>query len=205
MGRFPKRTGSTGLTGDELILFDVMFDSRVEFKLLRRPGFSARYNYHCHNLDDEGLSATLQRFLEFGLVSTELFQGKTYFQLAPRGGQVWEMERQPPWERYATERYGEWRNGKPFVAIRATTPQTRDDFWRIGCDVAMFAHSTGRVRKVTIENHELIPWKRFDAVYVTLATLDDSFPVDNWRALEERRTWWRCVSEIDKFWESGAA
>jgi hypothetical protein len=205
MRRFPKRTHSTDLTDDELILFDVMFDSRVEFKLLRRPGFTARFNYHCHNLDDEQLSATLQRFLDSGLLTTVRFKDKIGFQLTPRGGELWERERLPSWERYATERYGEWRNGKPFVAIRVAAQQTRDDFWRIGCDVAMFTHTTGRLRKAKIKNHELIPWKQFDAVYVTIATLDDSFSVEDWRALEERRTWWRRVREIDKFWDSGAA
>jgi hypothetical protein len=36
-----------------------------------------------------------------------------------------------------------------------------------------------------------------------MATLDDWFSANDLRALEERRTWWRVVPEIDKFWEDG--
>jgi hypothetical protein len=37
MERLPKRTHSTDLTDDELILFGVMFDKTVAFDLLHRP------------------------------------------------------------------------------------------------------------------------------------------------------------------------
>jgi hypothetical protein len=187
------RTYATTLTDDELILLDVMFDGGAPFRLLRRNVFQDQWNCHSHNLSDEQLRETLKRLVESGLLKTERRDRRTYFQLTPDGGQKWETERLPVWHRYATDKYGETPLGKPFVTITARSSQSRDDFWRIGCEVGFFAYTNGRIKTSMIKNHVLIPWKTFPSLYVLVAVLDDWFASTDWRAFDARRTWWRVV------------
>src|SRR5437867_407372 len=91
MRHLPKRTRSTGLTDDELILFDVMFDGGRCFESLRHSGFTERCNYPSHGFDDEQLRTTLRRFVDSGLLAEEVSQvckGTSCFQLTPCGGRL---------------------------------------------------------------------------------------------------------------------
>lgn len=199
MKKTPLRTNATQLTDDELILFDILFDGAATLRLLRRESFRQQWNCDPHNLTDVQLGVTLQQLVTGGLLTTEVHRGNTYFQLTPKGGTLWESERLPTWNRYAIDSYGEGRSGRPNVTIAATTSNARDEFWTIGRDSGFFVHSTGRIRRSTIKNHELIPWKTFPRLYVLVAILDAwSGPLD-WEDLESRRTWWRNVHENEKF------
>ncbi|MCA9166038.1 MAG: hypothetical protein KDB23_00145 [Planctomycetales bacterium] len=204
MKQSPRRTFETTLTDDELLLFDVMFDGNSSFRSLRRETFETRWMWHPHNLTDAQLQETLASLVESGLLSIERHDGREYFQLTPDGGNKWEAERLPDWHRYATERYGETPSGRSVVTIVATSPEIRNDFWRIGCDVEMFAYTNGRIKRSTITNHVLIPWKTFPSLHVLVAVLDDWWASTDWLALETRRTWWRVVRESYKFWPQSA-
>lgn len=199
----PLRTHATSLTDDELILLDVLFSHHgTSYRLLRQRDFVAQWNCQSHALNDDQLAETLNRMVNVGWLETwEHGNRGCCYRMIPAGGRQWELERAPEWDRYAIDRYGETRSGEPLVTIAATTAERRDDFWRIGCEVGMLAHSLGRVRRATIRNHALIPWKTFPAIYVLVARLDDWAVSSDWRALEERRTWWRCVRENEKFWD----
>ena len=55
--RLPERTGATTLSDDELLLFDCMFDGRVERRLLERDHYSFQWNVpYCHQLDSDRLT-----------------------------------------------------------------------------------------------------------------------------------------------------
>lgn len=201
MEPIPRRTNTSSLTDDELILFDVMFDAWVPFRLLRREIFSAQWNVkRPHSLSDAELRQTVERLVTSKLLRTKSRDTHKYLGLTQEGGQLWETERLPTWHRYATERHLETPSGKDLVTITATSSRIRDESWDIGRAVGMYAHSTGRVRTALIKNHELIPWKSFPNLYVLVAVVDDWFPSTDWKAFEVKRTWWRTPRENEKFW-----
>jgi len=63
------RTFATSLTDDEIILLDVMFSGGAPFRLLRRENLNSQWNRRSHNLTDEQLRDTLQRFVKSGVMS----------------------------------------------------------------------------------------------------------------------------------------
>jgi hypothetical protein len=197
-----RRTHATSLSDDELIILDVMFDCRPPLRLLRRSVFRNQWNLCSHNLDDEQLRDTIDRFCEAGILASEsAARGEgtcLYYGLTPHGGELWEAERTPIWDRYATERYGGDASGRETVSICALSANIRDDFWQIGSEARMWGSDVGRVRFWEISRHVLIPWKNFPRIHVAVAQIRQCYDCD-WPLYNARRTWWRDVEELEKF------
>jgi hypothetical protein len=196
----PKRTYATDLTEDELTLLDVLFDGGASFHLLRRSDFSEQWNHLSHGLDDGELQTTLDRLCGNQILELVDARNRPYYRLTRTGGELWEQERTPVWERYATERYGNTTSDTPTVSVCAVSPHIRDEFWSIGSRIAMWAPAS-RVRFGRITNHVLIPWKVFPSVYIAVAHLTGDGWSVGWSESEfnRLRTWWRSVLELQKF------
>ncbi|MEX0702609.1 MAG: hypothetical protein WD069_10985 [Planctomycetales bacterium] len=74
----PRRTNATTLTDDELLLLDVLFDGGAPSRLLRRESFAVQWNRESHDLDDDRLRETLQRFVDSGRLIVEGHGGRTH-------------------------------------------------------------------------------------------------------------------------------
>ena len=196
-----RRTHATSLSDDELILLDVMFWGGAYYRLLRRSIFRDQWNCPPHNLDDAELKKVLKQLVHSDVLRAERVDGEWRLSLTTQGGQLWEAERKPRWEKYATAGHRDLRSGKVLLTICSTSPQTREELWTIGCQTGCFAYSSGRIRRATIRNCCLIQWKQLTPVYSLPAVLDDCWTEhEDLRAYEERRTWWSSAWEIDKFW-----
>lgn len=206
MQRYPFRTSATDLSQDELRLLDVLFNCAATLSSLRRECFRATWNQPTHNLDDAELQLTVGRLCDRGILVAQCHGDNDYVRLSENGGKLWSLERCPIWETYATERYGETISGKLFVTSVTTSPSTRDDFLRLGGPGATWQFDDARVRRFEIEKHTLIPWRRFPRLFVAVVmNIADDYPIDpvahlqKLVALEQLRTWWRNVFELQKF------
>ena len=86
MNELPRRTRGTGLTYDQLLLFDFLFPWSVPERCLRREVYSFHMNVgYSHNLDDGQLQETLLRLSERGLVTAETDGADTRWSLTPLG------------------------------------------------------------------------------------------------------------------------
>jgi hypothetical protein len=199
-----KRTHATSLSDDELILLDVIFDGPAPLRMLRQSMFWDYWNRQPHNLDDHQLRDTLDLFCEARILVSELFtwrnETRPCYGLTPHGGELWESERTPVWDRYATDRYlcGPESSGRQTMSICALSANIRDDFWQIGGKTGMWSSDVGRVRFWQISRHVLIPWKSFPRIFVAIAKIRECHECD-WALYETRRTWWRTVEELQKF------
>lgn len=232
MKRVLRRTHATSLSDDELTLLDVIFpNENVARGLLLQKGFYPQW-LRRHALEDDELDEALTRFAKAGILTTTRWpndghrlQGQTCFTMTPEGGRIWESERLPDWSRYTTEMYSRVPIEKESVTIVSTSPSICDDFWRIGWetgffDCGWFEARPGRSRRATIRDYGLLPWKRFDRLHVLVGIVEAS-PIqsgcevtieENQRQqaerigmaeeLDRRRTWWRFVEELSKFWPS---
>lgn len=206
MRRLPFRTNATDLSQGELFLFDILFKYRTRIDSLRRASFSTTFNSHSHDLDDSELELTLARLRDRGLVVEECHSETRCIRLTERGGELWSLERCPVWEMYASEHYDETISGKPFVTVVATAASTRDDFLRLKGPGGAWQLEDCRVRNFEIDRHELLTWRSFRRLFVAVAMNFDNdhyvTPTEFqqiYAVLEEQRTWWRNVFELQKF------
>jgi hypothetical protein len=201
MERLLFRTNASVLSGDELRLLDVQFDSVVPLRFLFRKWFTAIFNQPCHPLDDDAVYRTVDRLRDCGILETEQIREETCVRLTNRGGELWSEERCPIWERYVTDRLGTTNSGKQFTTIVATSRSTCENFVRLGGSCGDMRGS--RVRMFEIRRHALIYWRNFPRLFAAMVmNVEDPSYLD-WRPrlleLEQQRTWWRDVFELQKF------
>ncbi|MEM9942277.1 MAG: hypothetical protein AAF939_11985 [Planctomycetota bacterium] len=104
LNALPKRTGDSSLSDDELLLFDMLFDSNASVAQLSSSVYPIHMNCkHNHSLDDGELSNTIDSLLSRQLIRSVGNSAKsqcTIYSLTESGGLLWERERQPNWSQY---------------------------------------------------------------------------------------------------------
>jgi len=183
-----QRTRATYLTDDELILFDCLWSAGAGFSLLRREFFADEWNRDSHNLDDDQLRDTLHRFLLSGLLTVKNHNGDSSYWMTESGGQEWEAERLPVWDRFARNSYTFPARGKTVLTIYATSENNRDGLWHLGRQVGMFKYAGGPISVTTLHDFQLGSWKRFQDVYRLDAGVSQLPMLIDWQTYEERRT-----------------
>jgi hypothetical protein len=214
MKNLPFRTNSTWLDDVDLVLLDALFDCGTLFRLLRSVVFRPQWNLgYSHDLTDEQLRTRLQNLVDRGVLTAEHPPRGTVLRMTPEGGELWSQERRPNWERFCNEGYSETRGGRELMSVVALSPEIRDDFLRLWPECP--TRDSVRRRAASIhnaKNHELLNWKSFECYHVGLATCRvqrewtlKEYPEfraryrDHLARLDEERTWWRCVSELQRF------
>lgn len=176
------RTNKTNLTDDELIIFDALFSWWATKKALRREEFQERLNFpYVHKFTDEELTQVFDDLLEKRLIKKRLSQssikpkGKVdYFALTKKGGELWALEREPDWENYCIE-WTSFDEDGSHVKVYSGSQQTLEKYVECEQQVLQAELSISvEVQFKIIENHFLIPWKRFPKVYVANWSLNFS-------------------------------
>jgi len=206
-----KRSHATELSDDELILFDVLFDSYTSVNSLKKEDeFSLRFNYKSHAMNANELKDTIERFVANGLMRFKLcVHGRnneivTYVGLTEKGGKLWEMERLPIWDKFVTDSSYDY-NGFCELAIISPNLQVAKDFIKIAQECKLYELSDPIDLEIEElqkeETKEIIPWKTFDKLYKITSRLSDrtgrESPQDtNWVLYETKLMWWRTVDEL---------
>jgi hypothetical protein len=205
------RTHRTSLNDDELILLDVLFKWRISFAALRSANFAVQFNCDSHKLNDAQLSETLDRFCEKGILTMEpphpepgLKGYGEWFEITARGGELWESERTPVWERFVGCHHHEPVPGKARVSLCGPSARICEDSLRTYWDGVVWRRRLGRVRIFQITNHELLPWKSFPTIHVAVGVSGEAIPFEEFmqrdRSLyESRRSGWSTVGQLQKF------
>ena len=218
MSPLPSRTGQTHLTDDQLLLFDFLFDCHcVPFRALCRANYRVSMNVpYTHTLDDDDLAQTLKELHTRGLVTAQTLKElhahglhtahpaeHLAYDLTARGGQLWEVERQPDWDAYCinSRTFGDG-DVRDEVTVYAPVLATAEAFLRTAhaCGLYICDQSQPNViRHQAGVPSSPIPWKTFADAYEIQATLQpghsSSDGVD-WAWYERHRTWWRTIGEL---------
>lgn len=212
MQSLPKRTNVTGLSDDELLLFDFLFDKSLAFHHLRMEDYSFHMNCrYSHSLNDADLERALSSLVMRGLLkcrdgkiwrisTSDYVDGKIY-SITDSGGRLWELERLPDWDRFVVA--CQWKLGTDNRGmIRIVCPS--EEIGRL-CLGGMFAAGLiapiGRIKVRNIWNAKLLPWKTFGKVTSirckTIDNVNDSvFPL-LWDVYNVHRCWWQDIAELD--------
>jgi hypothetical protein len=202
-----RRTGVSGLTDAELELLDQAvwrWGSRASY---RTEFFAAQYNRPCHGLDDNTLFSTLDRFEKLGWTtgrdySSPWSNSDRSVELTPSGGQLWESERLPDWNRYVMDSGGAWmcnERTRHRASIYGYSPIIVRQFFDIGRMCGFFGVNAGPVR-TAVAVRSWIYWRPPQSLYLLSSWIESWRENVDWERMESMRTWWRFPDEIGKLW-----
>jgi hypothetical protein len=206
-----KRTNKTNLSDNELILFDVLFDSNVPINaLVGGEEFSLRFNYPSHDLDVNQLKDTIEKFVRDGSMKYGLAviprdeRIVTYVGLTKRGGALWENERLPIWERYVSDSSSDF-NGFWELSIFSPNLEAAKEFLEAAKSCNLYElHDPTEILINNIEGKEndLIPWKNFKRMFELKSRLSERIEFESsctteWNLYHSQINWWRNVKELD--------
>lgn len=208
----PNRTNVTDLTSDELLLFDFLFDKTLAFHHLRKDNYSFHMNCrYSHGLSDDELQSVLASLVVRGLLhrttgpifrlETQSYIDGDLYSMSEAGGELWERERLPDWNRFLCADH--WELGSHCRSmVRVVCADERIARMYLG---AMYASGqtspVGRLRVRTVWNVRLLTWKTFSKVQSirckTNQNVHGSPSVTDWDLYNEIRCWWQDVRELD--------
>lgn len=221
MPQLPYRTLTTWLSDDDLLLLDAMFDCGVRFGHLRRDNYQLQWNLpYTHNYDDHQLQGRLDYLCQRQILQQQRAEGHTYFRFTVQGGDLWSQERCPDWQRYCSDRYKETLRNRTMISVVSVSASTRDDYlhlWPTHSSQISYDHPIRR-RKFTVRNGTLISWLPATLLHVGVATFvevrqwksgEEALTASKqereaWQEMERQRTWWREISELQRFVPSQA-
>jgi hypothetical protein len=201
------RTNATCLSDNELIILDALFDRGATFGHLRRESPEWQWSFgDTHSLDDDELQKCIESLRRQNLIEANRVESWTCFNITAKGGNLWEEERRPNWDRYCTLRYRTTSTGRTLESVVAVCPEIRDDFIR------WWPLYPARHRRAVIADYGLIGWRTFSQLHVGIVTYqkEREWTPDQYSRYEERcrdhqavlrreRTWWRDVPELQRF------
>ncbi len=211
MGKKFKRTNQTDLTDDELILFDVLFDSVVPINALKSgEEFLSEFNCPGHDLDAAELKAAIEKFVGIGVMRLNSIpvpktgQRVASVGLTEKGGLLWERERAPIWEKYvsdcSSDETGFWE-----LSVYSPSLEIAREFVEASHECHLYElKNPGDLKILGIDDKKrgnLIPWKTFDKLYKISSRLSDAMHTENspptdWETYREKMKWWRNVEEL---------
>lgn len=195
----PPRTNLTSLTNDELLLFDFLFDCSTPRKFLYRRNYSESMNcLYNHSLSDREVDDTMVRMESEGLVEShcrDVRYGISY-SLLPAGGELWEQERKPVWDRYCSGRlYTEV--GVKWIELKCSTREIGESALRATDAAHLHSLDIDHIElKYHRENDCLVYWKKSPHVFVLRCRRRKSDAMLDWEIYESRRKWWRTIDEL---------
>ncbi len=203
----PQRTHISELADRELILFDMMFDSKVPRPILEDEKFSIHNNTaYSHGFDTLQLNKVLNRMLTQGLLFKEQNNYRDeiveYYGLTSKGGALWESERKPIWKRLIEDSQGLTEQED----VWSTTICSYSEEILRAC-VQYYIKSkflgvpVSELKYVQSNLYSLIYWKKQEVVYQChyLSREEEVAERPDWGEYEENRVWWRNVNELQRY------
>ena len=206
---FRFRTSSSGLTDDELLILDCLFDGKgYPPSALNDTNFLLRaYLPFSHGLSDKKVRALLAHWIKDGWLEYEEDRGPHY-SLTPLGGAHWEQERKPPWDRYCYDCYyyagvGPWcrrrKATQPLGVITSPSRKTAEAFFRrFKRYPLVYGEVVGRSKTIRIVPElGCVYWKTFPRAFeIRFAIRETEWRLPERNHFQNGIRWWRDVSDL---------
>jgi hypothetical protein len=150
------------------------------------------------------LFRTLDHFESLGLTtgrdySSPWSETDRSVELTNKGGQLWESERLPDWNRFILDSGGGCIPTRHRAAIYGYSPMSIREFFDVGTSCGFFGVSTGPIRTAAAAR-KLIYWRPPQTVYLLSCWIEASNSEIDSERMESLRTWWRIPDEIGALW-----
>jgi hypothetical protein len=197
------RTGRTTLSDDALLLCDALFDGGgYVYALWDEEAAERQTILDAPSPDITALQDVLQTMLTAGLVQRYYapYDAEGYRQhvrLAPAGGELWQKERLPDWNRYCyAMTYQD--DTRRMWSVDSPSLDTARAYLDTAYHLGMGAPPPESVQQMAIPQHRLLPWKDFPMIYRLYGLQGASTfdATDDAPAYYDRLQWWRNVPEL---------
>lgn len=219
-----RRFNKTFLTDAELAIFDSVFNCYCLLPLLRKDIFQDVFNLnYSHELNDKELVSTIKKLADGGFLRLEgdnlniealtlamnyynpnlkldyyNAQNRIFVTLTLKGGELWELERNPNWNFYCKD---SWDVESNILEVSSPSYETAAMFLETAknCQIYTFVEQEVSYQK-SLEDHTFIPWKKFDCVYTVAVHLkNNEVVITDWSLYHKQRRWWRSIEELFTF------
>lgn len=192
----PQRSGRSDLSDPELLLCDFLWEHTVMTRCLADDVYPLHMNVgYSHGLPGTQLHTVLNRMMDRGIVtaSSGLANADSSVTLTAFGGARWELERNPRWDCFISERGNIADNRLTVVA-----PNERLGRHYIGARIAADIEvQTGPIAVRRYINLNLLPWRHFkDLTVLRFARYPTGSRHPQWDVYYERRSWWTTLAEL---------
>ena len=193
------------MSADQLVLFDFLWpcDLWAPLRLLSQSAFPYLANIpNSHAIPDDQLVAWLDE-----MVFRHLFEScekpsnapvemERCFRLTRRGGEAWESERRPRWERYVN--VDAFPSNESDYRILCLDQALGRHYIEVGVDAGLIA-APKSLRHRVLKDANLTPWRRFSAVHeFSYKLAPDEADSPDWESYERGRSWWSSSKELLK-------
>jgi len=203
-----KRTWKTKLSDNELIIFDAIFDSSCPIDQLKRKGFDERFNFpYNHSLKDKDLTVCLENLKSQNLIriKEENSSKKLFVELTAKGGNLWEKEREPIWEKYCEGwTYFPYKaENKLLMEVVSPNLETLQKYLKVSKYLNRNGFNEDSKINIDISERKTIvglSWKRFQVIHI--ARIEGKYKESNeentdWGYFYENLDWWGNVYELN--------
>ena len=204
VGSSLKRTNKTKLLEEELLILDVLFDSRDTFESLVKENYASWHNLpYSHNLETSFLREIIDKLINNDIIKSYPTGNKVFYALTETGGILWEAERAADWERYCIDSSTVEENGNGILSVESPSITTAQAFLVRARDCLLYKFNQDDFETTTLSERRIstVEWRTFPTVYslsVETYPLPEINVVD-WNQYESKRTWWRSLTELGKF------
>jgi len=203
-----KRTNKTDLSDVELCLFDLLFDANSIVNGLIKEVSEQGLGCEKRLVEPVEFVDIANKLIEKGLIKLKLIslnkKVSSVIGLTPKGGEVWETEREPIWDKYVMDLCSD-ENGFWELNVISPSFEIAQEFIKISHKCKLYEmknlDSVHCDQICSDETH--IPWKNFTKLYkissklVELGAVDDATNNSvNWETYRNSLGWWRSVSEL---------
>ncbi len=125
MEKRPTATGTTGLSGDELVLLDALFAGPARRSSLDPEAIEREHRIpYRHGLEGSAIDETLRRLGRAGLVRGDAPGPDGRWELTEPGGRAWEDERRPDWGKFCAVGRASGELGEEHLSVRSPSAES---------------------------------------------------------------------------------
>jgi predicted transcriptional regulator len=201
-----KRTNKTNLLDEELLILDILFNSNDAFESLVKENYASWHNLrYSHNLDGGTLREMIEKLIDHGIIRSHTSGpgNQEFYALTEGGGKWWEAERAPDWQRYCTDSSTVDENGTWTLLVESPSILTAKAFMVCAIDCCLYRFNREETSTTILigANISTVAWKSFQTVCSISVTTDPILETHqlDWNEYENKRLWWRNLSELEKF------
>ena len=199
-----KRTSQSGLTDDELMIFDFWaLNGGASLGILNRESFPIHNNsVYSHSFSEKELEERFSVWKQQGWIVEKDNGEERFYTLTFVGGEIWESERLPCWDLFCLDTsYLTDDEQQSWLEIFCVKEEVGRAFAKTALACGLYHFPLEQLSLTEAAHNEPLDWKSFPRVWSWKVQLQEGLGGLDWEVYEKERSWWRSLDELQR-WNS---